>query len=103
MVGASPFTRRRAKTTACPSALPQNYRSAPLNSNAALAYYYRDNIRLAEIHFRATRRIDPRFPKINESLGELLLRRGAYGEAVECLKEAVASEQNSWIAHYMLG
>ena len=76
---------------------------AHLNFNAALAYYYRDNIRLAEIHFRATRRIDPRFPKINESLGELLLRRGAYGEAVECLKEAVASEQNSWIAHYMLG
>ena len=76
---------------------------AHLNFNAALAYYYRDNIRLAEIHFRATRRIDPRFPKINESLGELLLRRGALGEAVDCLKEAVTHEQFSWIGHYMLG
>lgn len=76
---------------------------AHLNFNAALAYYYKDNIRLAEIHFRATRRIDPRFPKINESLGELLLRRGAYAEAAECLKKAIASEQYSWIAHYMLG
>lgn len=76
---------------------------AHLNFNAALAYYYKDNIRLAEIHFRATRRIDPRFPKINESLGELLLRRGACGEAVECLKEAIANDQYSWIAHYMLG
>ena len=76
---------------------------AHLNFNTALAYYYRDNIRLAEIHFRATRRIDPRFPKINESLGELLLRRGALAEAVECLKDAVAHEQDSWIGHYMLG
>ncbi len=76
---------------------------AHLNFNAALAYYYRDNIRLAEIHFRATRRIDPHFPKINESLGELLLRRGALAEAVDCLREAVAKEQYSWIGHYMLG
>ena len=76
---------------------------AHLNFNAALAYYYRDNVRLAEIHFRATRRIDPRFPKINESLGELLLRRGALAEAVECLKEALEHEQYSWIGHYMLG
>ena len=76
---------------------------AHLNFNAGLAYYHRDNARLAEIHFRAARRIDPRFPKINESLGELLLRRGAYAEAVECLKEAITVEQYSWIAHYMLG
>jgi tetratricopeptide (TPR) repeat protein len=76
---------------------------AHLNFNAALAYYYRNNICLAEIHFRAARRIDPRFPKINESLGELLLRRGAYAEAIECLKEAVSNEQDSSIAHFMLG
>jgi tetratricopeptide (TPR) repeat protein len=76
---------------------------AHLNFNAALAYYYRDNVRLAEIHFRAARRIDPGFPKINESLGELLLRRGALSEAIGCLKQAVANEQYSWIAHYMLG
>lgn len=83
-------------------AFPKDLR-AHLNFNTALAYYYRDNIRLAEIHFRATRRIDPLFPKINESLGELLLRRGALAEAVECLKDAVAHEQYSWIGHYMLG
>jgi tetratricopeptide (TPR) repeat protein len=76
---------------------------AHLNFNAALAYYYRNNICLAEIHFRAARRIDPRFPKINESLGELLLRRGAYAEAIECLKEAVSNEQDSSIARFMLG
>ena len=82
--------------------LPKDLR-AYVNFNAALAYYYRDNVRLAEIHFRSARRIDPHFPKINESLGELLLRRGAYAEAIECLKEAVANEQYSWIGHYMLG
>jgi tetratricopeptide (TPR) repeat protein len=82
--------------------LPKDLR-AHLNFNAALAYYYRDNVRLAEIHFRSTRRIDPHFPKINESLGELLLRRGAYAEAIDCLKEALTNEQYSWIGHYMLG
>ena len=76
---------------------------AHLNFNAALAYYYRDNARLAEVHFRAARRIEPRFPKINESLAELLLRRGAFAEAVECLKEAIATEPHSWIRHYLLG
>ncbi|HTY36449.1 MAG TPA: tetratricopeptide repeat protein [Bacteroidota bacterium] len=85
-----------------PQTLSKDLR-AHLNYNAGLAYYYKDNIRLAEIHFRAARRIDPRFPKINESLGELLLRRGAFGEAADCLKESIANEQYSWIAHYLLG
>jgi tetratricopeptide (TPR) repeat protein len=76
---------------------------AHLNFNAGLAYYYRDNTRLAEIHFRAARRIDPRFPKINESLAEILLRRGAFAEAVECLKVSIASEPANWISHYLLG
>jgi tetratricopeptide (TPR) repeat protein len=76
---------------------------AHLNFNTALAYYSRNNVKLAEVHFRATRRIDPSFPKINESLGELLLQRGAYTEAIQCLKQAITLESYSWIAHYLLG
>jgi len=76
---------------------------AHLNFNTALAYYSRGNPKLAEIHFRATRKIDPRFPKINESLGELLLRRAAYTEAIQCLKEAIAIDAHSRIGHYLLG
>ncbi|MEK6757360.1 MAG: tetratricopeptide repeat protein [Bacteroidota bacterium] len=76
---------------------------AHLNFNTGLAYYSRGNPKLAEIHFRATRKIDPRFPKINESLGELLLRRAAYTEAIQCLKHAIALEPYSWIGHYLLG
>jgi len=76
---------------------------AHLNFNTALAYYSRNNVKLAEVHFRATRRIDPSFPKINESLGELLLQRGAYIEAIQCLKQAITLESYSWIAHYLLG
>jgi len=76
---------------------------AHLNFNTALAYYGRGNPKLAEIHFRATRKIDPRFPRINESLGELLVRRGAYVEAIQCLKQAVTLESYSWIGHFLLG
>jgi len=76
---------------------------AHLNFNTALAYYSCNNVKLAEVHFRATLRIDPSFPKINESLGELLLQRGAYVETIQCLKQAIAVEPYSWIAHYLLG
>ncbi|MEX0602984.1 MAG: tetratricopeptide repeat protein, partial [Bacteroidota bacterium] len=71
-----------------------------LHFNIGLTYFYRGNMRLAEIHFRRARRLDPGFPKINESLGELLLRRGAVSEAVVVLRRAVQVDPYSWIAHY---
>jgi tetratricopeptide (TPR) repeat protein len=49
---------------------------AHLQFNIALSYFYRGNLKLAESHFRRTKKVDPNFPRINESLGELLLRRG---------------------------
>ncbi|MBI3585887.1 MAG: tetratricopeptide repeat protein [Ignavibacteriales bacterium] len=76
---------------------------AHLNFNIALAYYHRENVRLSEQHFRKTLKIDPHFPKINESLGELLLRRGLFSEAIQYLKEAIKVEPYSWIGHYLLG
>jgi tetratricopeptide (TPR) repeat protein len=76
---------------------------AHLNFNTALAYYYRGNPKLSEVYFKRTKKVDPHFPKINESLGELLVRRGAYTEAVQCLKQAVKDEPYSWIGHYLLG
>ncbi len=74
-----------------------------LQFNIALSYFYRSNYKLAESHFRKTKRIDPHFPKINESLGELLMRRNALSEAVVVLKQAIANDPYSWIGHYLLG
>lgn len=74
-----------------------------LQFNIALCYFYKGNMRLAESHFRKTKNVDPHFLKINESLGELLLRRGSLTEAISVLKHAIANDPYSWIAHYLLG
>ncbi|HWP81463.1 MAG TPA: tetratricopeptide repeat protein [Bacteroidota bacterium] len=82
--------------------LPKDFR-AHLHFNTGLAYFYQENARQSEQHFRVTYTIDPKFPKINESLGELLLRRGAVAEAAQHLKAAIKIDRYSWIAHYLLG
>lgn len=74
-----------------------------LQFNIGLCYFYKGNTRLAESHFRKTKAIDEHFPKINESLGELLMRRGSVTEAISVLKHAIAHDPYSWIAHYLLG
>jgi tetratricopeptide (TPR) repeat protein len=76
---------------------------AHLHFNVGLIYFYKGNFKFAEQHFRIAYSLDRKFPKINESLGEILLRRGAVVEAAEHLNAAVKSDPYSWIAHYMLG
>jgi len=76
---------------------------AHLQFNMALSYFYRGNLKLAESHFRKTKKVDPNFPRINESLGELLIRRGAFPESVAVLRQALAADPYSWIGHYLLG
>lgn len=76
---------------------------AHLHFNIGLAYFYKNSFKFAEHHFRTTQKIDSAFPKINESLGELLLRRGAIAESIKLLKVGISIEPYSWISHYMLG
>ena len=71
--------------------------------NMGLSYFYKGNFKQAESHFRKTKKVDPLFPKINESLGELLMRRDAFSEAIVVLKQAIAADPYSWIGHYLLG
>ncbi len=71
--------------------------------NMGIAYFYRNDTRLAEQHLRLTMKYDPRFPKINESLGELLIRRKAYAEAMTYLKRGLQSDPYSSVNHYLLG
>lgn len=71
--------------------------------NMGIAYFHKNNIGLAERQLRLTMEYDPRFPKINESLGELLIKRRAYGEATTYLKRGLRSEPYSSVNHYLLG
>ncbi|MBI1807412.1 MAG: tetratricopeptide repeat protein [Ignavibacteria bacterium] len=71
--------------------------------NMGIAYFYQNKFIEAEEQFRLTMKYDPAFPKINESLGELLVKREAYPEAIEYLKKGIASDPYSAINHYLLG
>lgn len=76
---------------------------AHMQFNMGLCFFYKGNYKLAESHFRRTKKADPLFPKINESLGELLLRREAFSESIVILKQAITADPYSWIGHYLLG
>lgn len=71
--------------------------------NIGLACFNQNNLNDAEKYFRLTYNGDPAFPKIQEILGELLLQRRAYTEAVSFLHRAISADQYSWVAHYLLG
>ena len=71
--------------------------------NMGLAYAGLNNSRYAEKYFRLTYHYDSRFPKIQEILGELLLQRQAFGEAISFLHRALELDPYSWVAHFLLG
>jgi tetratricopeptide (TPR) repeat protein len=69
----------------------------------AVAYFYKGNLKAAEEQFRMTLQYDPHFPRINESLGELLLQRNAFTDAVHFLKKGIAADPYSAVNHFLLG
>ena len=58
---------------------------------------------VAEYHFRTVVQVEPTFPRIHESLAEVLLRRGQIDEADGHLRLALAEEPYSWTGHYLRG
>ncbi|MBI3006476.1 MAG: tetratricopeptide repeat protein [Ignavibacteriales bacterium] len=76
---------------------------AHLHFNTGLAHWGKENWTLSELHFRKVRELNPNFPRISESIAELLLRRGAVLEAIKVLKRGMLTEPYSWIGHYLLG
>ncbi len=76
---------------------------ARLHFHAGLVRLERHQRRLAEYHFRRVRTIDQTFPRINETLAEILLHRGATSEAAHILRTAIAANPYSAPAHYLLG
>jgi len=71
--------------------------------NMGVAYFYKNDIQSAEEQFRLTMKFDPAFPKINESLGELLIKREAYHEAIRFLKRGIAADPYNSVNHHFLG
>lgn len=79
------------------SKLPQ------VHFNLGIAYFYIGNLPRAEKHLRLTLKYDPQFPKINETIADLLIGRKACGEAVKYLRRGIQLDPYSSISHYLLG
>lgn len=74
-----------------------------IHFNMGIAYFNKQNFRYAEEQFRLTLRYDPKFPKINETLGELLIKRQSYTEALSYLQQGTSINPYSAMNHSLLG
>jgi tetratricopeptide (TPR) repeat protein len=71
--------------------------------NMGLAHNRRNDVAAAEREFRRARQFGPQFPHINEYLGEMLIKRGAFTEAVETLRRGITADPYSALCHHLLG
>jgi protein O-GlcNAc transferase len=71
--------------------------------NLGVAYFSLGNLPRAEKHLAITLKYDPQFPKINETIGDLLIRRKAFSEAVRYLRRGIQIDPYSSTSHYLLG
>ncbi len=71
--------------------------------NLGLVYVQMHRWGLAEHHLRKVRELNPEFPKIDEALSEILLRRGHTREVIEILQAGLSKDPYSWMGHYLLG
>ncbi|HEY6953232.1 MAG TPA: tetratricopeptide repeat protein [Bacteroidota bacterium] len=71
--------------------------------NLGLVYVQMHRWGLAEHHLRKTRQLNPEFPKIDEALSEILMRRGHVREVIEILQASLSKDPYSWLGHYVLG
>ena len=76
---------------------------ARVHFNLGLVYVQMHRWGLAEHHLRKTRHLNPEFPKIDEALSEILLRKGHVREVIEILQAALSKDPYSWLGHYLLG
>jgi tetratricopeptide (TPR) repeat protein len=68
-----------------------------------IAYFAKGNLPLAEEQFGIALKLDPAFPKLYESLGELLLEKGEYTQASEMLRKGIHQDPYRSHAHFLLG
>jgi Tfp pilus assembly protein PilF len=63
----------------------------------------RNRLSVAEMLFIRVRTLHAQFPRINESIAELQITRGALAEATSSLKRAIDIDPTSWMAFHLLG
>jgi len=71
--------------------------------NLGTAYFCLGNLLKAEQQLRLTLKYDPHFPRINETIGDLLIRRKVYSEAIKHLRRGIQIDPYSSMSHYLLG
>jgi tetratricopeptide (TPR) repeat protein len=85
------------------------FRQIPANKIAhvhykmGVTYFFQNNLDEAEKEFRIALKIDPNYPRVNESIGELLLKRGSLDEAVKYLRHGITLDPYNGISHFLLG
>ncbi len=70
--------------------------------NLGLAYYYIGDYLSAEAEFKEVLKIDPGFPKVLETLAEILIKRENYEEAYEYLQRALKKEPYNSTLYYLI-
>ncbi len=73
-----------------------------LHYNLALAYYHCGDYPEAEEEFKKVLKFDPEFPKITETLAEILIERGKYEEAIGYLQRGIKKQQYNYMLYYLL-
>lgn len=74
-----------------------------LHFNLGRLYRKRGQEKLAEYHLRRTRSLDPTYPRVNELLAEILLKRNAIAESIRILTQCLENNPYSSPAHLLLG
>ena len=77
--------------------------SAHVHYKMGVAYFFQDKLDNAEEQFRLAVKIDPNFPRVNDSIGELLLKRGAFQDAIRYLKKGITIDPYNGVSHFLLG
>lgn len=81
----------------------EDEKSAHVHYKMGVAYFFQENLDEAEHQFRIALKINPHFPRVNDSIGELLLKRGMYGEAIRYLRKGIALDPYNGVSHFLLG
>jgi tetratricopeptide (TPR) repeat protein len=76
---------------------------AHVHYKMGVTYFFQDNLDDAEKQFRIALKLDPNYPRVNESIGELLLKRGSPNEAARYLRRGIMLDPYNGVSHFLLG
>ena len=78
-------------------------KSAPVHYKMGVAMFFLEKFADAEDQFRTALQIDPNLPHVYESIGELLLKRGQFQDAIRYLRKGIVADPFYGVSHFLLG